>query len=545
MLTATPSDTGLNARVGPYVLDAVIGEGAHGKVYRAHHRDTPQTTVAVKVIPSRGNPDRLLVEPQILSKLRHPGIVGLLDYFIDSERLIVVLEFLDGGDLKTYMASHGLFSAAETRDFLRQMASALQHAHAAGILHRDIKPANILVVQTESGPRYVLTDFGISRVAEGLQLSRNTGGTYQYMAPEQLRGRPAAQSDLWALGVVAYELLTQTLPFVGDTIKQLAAEVLYKSPAPLLTLQKQAHDEGLANLIYGLVEKQLGSRTKTAAELLDQLGVTAVAGKKTQQDVPVHRLTIDAQAQRKIRWYSVGCVLSGLLWSGPLLIPPTLIVLLGIWCFYNGQRWIFASRLMKGSLLTLAALIVLIFGYMATQAFPAALVAGLKAWSVTRGAEIDTQFLSQILLGVQVSAVFFSLIFTPLTVYLFSKLRALQRQRGLRQAITENSGDACRQLEILKAMAQERTEDLEVRQKYAEALLAQGHLKEAIVEAKLMLHEDPYNMATGLLLAHSYFELGLFDLTISVCDSFLAVAGYCFEFRELRVQAVNLSGAIQ
>ena len=540
MATAILNESDIIERVGPYTVDRKIGEGAHGSVYAAHHRDDPATKVALKVVENRGNLDRLLLEPEILSKLRHPGIVGLQDYFIHHDRLVLSLEFLSGDDLKNWLHSHGPLSASEVRDFLRQMASALQHAHEAGVLHRDIKPANIIVVQQQDGPRYVLTDFGISRISEGLQVSRKTGGTYHFMAPEQLRGRPTAQSDIWALGVVAYQLLTGELPFVGETVKELAAEVLYKSPEPLASSAKDFSDETLATIIYGTLEKQPANRIDSAAVLLEQLGGDHPANVPVSQAARVQALTIDVQAQRKMRRYTIGCVLSALLWSGPLLTIPTMIVLTGLWCFYQGQRAIFHRQLLKGSSFTLGGLLLMLIGYAVTQAFLPAVLAGLHAG----GIDVN-EFGSAIILGSTISIVLFSVIFVPLTTYLFSRIRAQHREIGLRRAITKNSGDTDKQLDILGAMAQELTEDLVVRQKYAEALLAHGRQKEAVVEAKLMLNEDPYNMAAGLLLAHSYFELGLYELTISVCDAFLDVAGYCFEFRELRSQASQSAGVVQ
>ncbi|QDS91231.1 Serine/threonine-protein kinase StkP [Rosistilla ulvae] len=527
-------------KIGPYMLRQEIGKGAHGTVYLAHHVDAPETKVALKVVENRGNLDRLLMEPEILSKLRHPGIVGLLDFFIDNDRLIVALEYLDGRDLKEYAEQHGTFSAAEVREFLRQMASALQHAHAAGILHRDIKPANILVITSDDGqprdvPRFVLTDFGISRVADGIQVSRNTGGTYQFMAPEQLRGRATTQSDLWALGVVAYQMLTGDLPFVGETVKELASEVFYKTPVPLEEILGNSNDDQLATIIYGLLEKQLSTRTGSPAELLKLLGDESTSSTGELNQGIDHKLTIDDQTNRAIRLATIGCVISAIFWAGPLMIPSTVIVLLGLWLFYTGQRAAFFKQQWGRSLIyTVLGLLTLVLGYLASEAVLPAMLAGLQGG----GIQVDAGTLR---IGVLGSAIF-SLIFVPLTCYLFSRIRYLQRGRDLRRSITENAGDSSMQLKILETMAQERSEDLGVRQKYAETLLANDKVKQAAVEAKLMLDDDPYNMEAGMLLAHSYFELRLYQEAIGVCDSFLAVAGYCFEFRELRDQSANQLG---
>jgi predicted Ser/Thr protein kinase len=537
MAMATSRECATAECVGPYIVERKIGEGAHGTVYAAHHRDKPSTIVALKVIENRGNLDRLLLEPQILSNLRHPGIVGLQDYFIDNDRLVVALEFLDGNDLKAWVQTHGRFSASEVREFLRQMASALQHAHEAGVLHRDIKPANIIVLRQPDGPRYVLTDFGISRISEGLQVSRKTGGTYHFMAPEQLRGRPTAQSDLWALGVVAYQLLTGELPFVGVTVKELAAEVLYKSPEPLTRVAPDFSDDELADIIYGTLEKQPVNRIDSAAALMKQLDADRPQNVTASRTQNVQSLTIDAQARRRIRRYTVGCTLSALLWNGPLQTIPTLFVLIGVWCFYQGQRAIFHRRFLRGSSFTLGGMVLLFVGYILTQTFLNGILAGARAAGYSLD-EVQATAMASVI------SILFSLVFVPLTIYLFAKRRSVQREIGLRTAITENTGDSDRQLGILASMAQEMTEDLVVRQKYAEALLAHGRPNEAVVEAKLMLNEDPYNMAVGLLLAHSYFELGLHQLTMDVCESFLTVTGYCFEFRELRDQALRNEGVV-
>src|SRR5262245_30072944 len=104
-------------QVGSYRIESEIGRGAHGVVYRAFHQDRPATPVALKVVDNRGNLDRLLLEPEILSKLSHPGIVRLYDYFLDNDRLVVALEFIAGQDLKEYLQTRGTLSPAEVIDF--------------------------------------------------------------------------------------------------------------------------------------------------------------------------------------------------------------------------------------------------------------------------------------------------------------------------------------------------------------------------------------------------------------------------------------------
>ena len=231
--------------VGPYKIERELGRGAFGIVYLARHKDRPDERIALKVVQSQGAVDRLLVEPQILSQLKHSNIVGLKDYFLEGTNVVMALEFIKGEDLKVALARRGRFTPAEVREMLSQMASALAQAHAAGICHRDIKLPNVLVTEQDRKQRFVLTDFGISRLAQGIQLSKRTGGTYQFMAPEQLRGLPVPQSDLWALGVTAYAMLTGQLPFSGATYEELSREILFSIPKPIQQLVARISRRGL------------------------------------------------------------------------------------------------------------------------------------------------------------------------------------------------------------------------------------------------------------------------------------------------------------
>ena len=211
-----------------YILLEEIGRGGHGIVYKGYHNHRPQETLAIKIIEDTGNLDTLLIEPDLLSRLNHPNIIRLKDYFIHQGKLILVTEYIDGIDLNTYLEEQGRLSPEEVKIFLLQLASALLEAHANNILHRDIKLGNILVTGNDQNRKFVLVDFGISRMAEGIQTVKRVAGTYYYMAPEQLRGRPCEQSDLWGLGVCAYVLLTGIKPFEANTQEDLSEKILLK-----------------------------------------------------------------------------------------------------------------------------------------------------------------------------------------------------------------------------------------------------------------------------------------------------------------------------
>ena len=377
------------ARFGPYLVDRELGRGAHGVVYCAHHVQRPQTPIALKVVESRGSLDKLLLEPEVLSKLRHPGIVGLEDYFLDGDKLIVALEFVGGGDLKDYLTGRGPLPPAEVREFLRQMASALDHAHAAGVLHRDIKLPNILVEAREGQPpRFVLTDFGISRIAEGIQVAKHAGGTYLFMAPEQLRGRPEKQSDLWALGVVAYMLLTGQQPFAGNTVAELSHAVFFTIPKPPRDLVPTAADETLERILYGLLEKQVTARTASAKDLLAQLGEDAALRPATQPvssataAAPVREVTYEqrlkSQISRHWRWFWI----SAALLTGLYGLVPQLFVLGGAYLFYLGQS---AQVALRQWLFSLAGLAVMAVGTLISLVWPLAMLEGMRILGMDPG----------------------------------------------------------------------------------------------------------------------------------------------------------------
>jgi serine/threonine-protein kinase len=235
----------------------------------------------------------MLLEPAVLSRLEHPNIVKLEDYFLKGDDLVLALEFIDGSDLKTLLEEGEHFSQADVREMLIQLGGALAAAHEQNILHRDIKPANVLVQRTSDGWRFVLTDFGIGQVREGIQQRRQTGGTYLFMAPEQLRGRPAPQSDLWALGVIAYRMLTGRMPFPGPTFQELTNQILYGGVTPPSELAKEPIDPDLERAILRLLDKSLQERTSSAAELLRDLGHSPAAPATVRTAAKPAAVTLD------------------------------------------------------------------------------------------------------------------------------------------------------------------------------------------------------------------------------------------------------------
>lgn len=506
-------------RIGPYLLEGEIGRGAHGVVYRARHRDRPETLLALKVVESRGNRDRLLVEPEILSRLAHPNIVRLEDYFPDGENLVVVLEYVEGQDAKSWSEERGPLESHLVRAFLRQMASALEHAHAVGVLHRDIKLSNVLVQMHDGRPRFVLTDFGISRLSEGIQVTRHTGGTYQFMAPEQLRGRPGQASDLWALGVAAYALWTGRLPFEGRTLEELSQSVFYRTPTPPSQLRPTTDDD-LEALLYRLLEKSLNERTASAGELLEQLGAPSPDALPKAAPAPTAGTFEHRVKQRIRRWWLVFW-LSALLSAGPLGLVPQVLTLIAAFWFYQAQRGTMSRG--RGIVVTLLALGAMAAAWPLSLGWLALIQGPLVEWSV-------------VMVGVIMIC---GAVFTPLAIHSFTQARRLSREMAMRRAIADSASRPDEQLQQMEAFVRAHPEDANFYQRYVETLLAQSRPKDAAVEARLLLDEDPYSPGANLLLAHAYYQLGLYDQCVAVANAYLAVSGYCFEFTELKARCTQ------
>ncbi len=213
---ASPEELGLPGKVGRYELGELIGEGGFGYVFRGYDPEL-RRHIAVKVArPSRTTSqeqtERFLEEARRAAQLKHPGIVPVHDVGRDGRWIYIVSDLVEGCDLGT-AARHRRLTAAESARIGADVADALQAAHRKGLVHRDVKPANILL--DREGHVY-LSDFGIAVTQEQLQGGAVPGeGTLAYMAPEQLAatgGRVGPQSDVYSLGVVLYELLTERRP---------------------------------------------------------------------------------------------------------------------------------------------------------------------------------------------------------------------------------------------------------------------------------------------------------------------------------------------
>jgi hypothetical protein len=283
-----------------YVLEERIGHGGMGEVWRG---ESPEGPVAIKVLRSdlADDPEvvsRFVQERTILRGLSSPNIVTVRDLVIEGDRLAIVMELVAGTNLRTLLATEGNLSPGDSIGIMAQVLDGLASAHARGVVHRDLKPENVLVTVEGAAPQVKIVDFGIARLVEGTRLSRTTGmiGTPQYLAPEIGAGLPATPaSDVYAAGVVLYELLFGRAPF--------------DRPTPVAVLQAHVNEpparppdvpDALWDAIARMLAKDPAARpdaTAAAAFLLDAIGTADDGSARFTrlERVPADRETVIAR----------------------------------------------------------------------------------------------------------------------------------------------------------------------------------------------------------------------------------------------------------
>jgi len=223
--------------LGSYQILGELGRGGMGVVYRAY-QPSLNRYVAIKVLPptlafDRELVERFLREARSAARLRHPNIVVIHDVGQQGGLYFIVMELIEGHTLAHLIQRQGALPLDRTVRIVQQVANALDYAHQSGFIHRDVKPANIFV---GSNDHVTLTDFGIAKAAAGTSLTR-TGtlmGTPEYMAPEQISGQPLTPAvDQYALGIVAYQMLSGQLPFHAESPHAVLYQHVQQPPPPL------------------------------------------------------------------------------------------------------------------------------------------------------------------------------------------------------------------------------------------------------------------------------------------------------------------------
>ena len=337
--------TRLGAALGDsYAVERTLGEGGFAVVFLV--RDlTLKRNLAVKVlspdmITSKSVLERFRREAETVAQLSHPNIVPLHFIGQQDDLLYLAMQCVDGGSMADRLKREGRLPVDDAVRITREVASALAHAHRRGVVHRDIKPANVLV-DAESG-RCLVTDFGIARSADTTKLTA-TGmmlGTPAYLAPEQVTGESADQRvDIFALGVMAYELLAGRVPFDGPTPTAAMMRRLAGPPEPLSVVRPEV-PASVADVIAGCLAADPADRFQNADDVARALGGESIAsGARATQSVKVAR-----RAARGLRMWIV---------AGVAIIAILAAVAAGRAWLWNGRRA--AAAAVDTSMVTIAA----------------------------------------------------------------------------------------------------------------------------------------------------------------------------------------------
>ncbi len=227
-------------KLGRYDLVRVLGKGAMGIVYEGRDPNLDRR-VAIKTVKVENLSEeaateyeaRFRTEARSAARLQHPNIVSVYDSDRDGDIAFLVMEYIQGDDLKHHLDKGMRYSLEQSLKMIRDLLSALDYAHKQGIVHRDVKPANLLI---EAGGRVKLTDFGVARIQDSGDATRTQGnmvGTLKYMSPEQVQGQKIdSRADLFSVGVVLYQLLTDKRPFDGDNDFSIIHQIIGHTPPP-------------------------------------------------------------------------------------------------------------------------------------------------------------------------------------------------------------------------------------------------------------------------------------------------------------------------
>ncbi|MCB9438597.1 MAG: SUMF1/EgtB/PvdO family nonheme iron enzyme [Anaerolineales bacterium] len=263
------------SKLGKYEIKGLLGRGAMAEVYRATNPALNQD-IAIKVMnptmmESKEGAERFRREAQAIARLNHNHIVRVYDFDVQDGVHYMVMELLEGHTLREMiLQSAGGLPPDRTRAIFKQIADAVGYAHQQGIIHRDIKPSNVVMV----GERAVLTDFGLARLSGQSQLTATgvSSGTPAYMSPEQASGAEVTErSDIYALGIVLYEMVTGEVPFKGDTFANVLVQHLQSIPRLPSEITDHHVEPNVEAVILRALAKDPALRFASVAEMVAEL----------------------------------------------------------------------------------------------------------------------------------------------------------------------------------------------------------------------------------------------------------------------------------
>jgi len=279
-------------RIGKYRIDALIGSGGMGKVFRGFD-EAIERAVAIKAISLAGIPgnelagtlDRFRREAQAAGRLIHPNIVQVYEYGKTGDLAFIAMELVEGRSLHDDLAARRRYTLREVRSLMAQMLDALEHSHRQGVVHRDVKPANILLGE---GNRVKLGDFGIARLeSSNLTQSGQMFGTPYYMSPEQAMGKLDVdqRTDVFAAAAIAWELATGKVAFEGANVAQILMKIVNEDPAPPSQLTRglsASFDDAVLRGVKKDKLKRPASAGELAKEIVKSLGLPGTAATYTK-----------------------------------------------------------------------------------------------------------------------------------------------------------------------------------------------------------------------------------------------------------------------
>jgi serine/threonine protein kinase len=281
-------------RLGPYTLDEKIGEGGMGEVYRASHAYLKRPTVVKILRPERSSRQavaRFEREVQFTSQLAHPNTVAIFDYGrTDDDVFYYAMEYVDGTTLHSIVEKEGPLPEGRVIRVLRQICGSLQEAHAMGLVHRDIKASNILLCDRAGVPDFVkVLDFGLVKMMKGdvnITLPGSLTGTPLYMSPEAISSPDTldGRSDLYAVGVLGYYLLTGRYVFDGRTGMDICRQHLTSEPEPPSAKGDATVSSQLESVLMRCLAKDRDERYSSGHELAEALAACPGADNWTRQD---------------------------------------------------------------------------------------------------------------------------------------------------------------------------------------------------------------------------------------------------------------------
>ncbi|MFN8608063.1 MAG: serine/threonine-protein kinase [Vulcanimicrobiota bacterium] len=270
--------------LGPYKVVRELGRGAMGTVYLARHeslgRDVAIKALSNEVVLEPESIERFRREGKIAARLRHPNIVQVYDFFEVDGRHFIAMEYLGSRTLEGLIRERGPLPLTAALRLTDQLLDALHHAHEQGIVHRDIKPANVMITDANNA---ALTDFSIAHMKSASKLTQAGSiiGTPEYMAPEQFDGKCDWRCDLYATGLILYEMLTGFCPFQAETISEIMKKQILVMPDPPSEVDFTI-PQPVSQVVIKCLAKDPDARYQSAAEMRQAIREAYRAGNQPQ-----------------------------------------------------------------------------------------------------------------------------------------------------------------------------------------------------------------------------------------------------------------------